>query len=193
VPFVGVEIGAFFYLATKTSLWLLPLLLGIVSTVGLFHEWIKAPTAAGRAIMDRIDGFRMYLATAEGDQLETHTRLALSRAVGGPLTRTLDLFERFLPYAVALGVANQWARQFRDLIEAASVPSGSHEGAGYHPAWYHGDTWSAATPGISAAGLGAAMTSAVVAAATSPSSGSSGSGGGGSSGGGGGGGGGGGW
>jgi uncharacterized membrane protein YgcG len=193
VPFVGAEIGAFFYLATQTSLWLLPLLLGIVSTVGLFHEWIKAPTAAGRAIMDRIDGFRMYLATAEGDQLETHTRLALSRAVGGPLTRTLDLFERFLPYAVALGVANQWARQFRDLIEAASVPSGSHEGAGYHPAWYHGDTWSAATPGISAAGLGAAMTSAVVAAATSPSSGSSGSGGGGSSGGGGGGGGGGGW
>lgn len=193
VPFIGAEIGVLLYVAAQTSPWLFPFLVGIVLTVGLFHEWIKAPTTAGRAIMDRIDGFRMYLATAEGDHLETHTRLAMAQSAGGPSPHTLDLFERFLPFAVALGVANQWARQFRDLIEAASLQSGSHEGAGYHPVWYHGNTWSAATLGASAAGLGTAMTSAVIAAATSPSSDSSGGGGGGSSGGGGGGGGGGGW
>ena len=106
--------------------------------------------------------------------------------------RTIELFERFLPYAVALNVANKWADQFQDLIADASVSTQTANGSGYHPAWYHGDAWSASTIGATAAGLGTAMTAAVATAATSPSS-SSGSSGGGFSGGGGGGGGGGGW
>ena len=191
VPFFGAEIFVLGRLATMTSLWLIPVLLGIIATVAVFYELIKAPTGAGRAVMDQIDGFRMYLATAEGDRLNAFTRQAV-----GPerraAPRTLELFERFLPYAVALGVANQWAGQFQDLIEAASSDPGTGRQTGYHPAWYHGNAWSAATIGAAAAGLGTAMTSAVAAAATSPSS-SSGGGGGGSSGGGGGGGGGGGW
>jgi len=192
LPFFTAEIVVLGLLATMTSLWLIPVLLGIVTTVAVFYELIKAPTGAGRAIMDQIDGFRMYLATAERDRLDDLTRQTLSPATSQPQPRTLELFERFLPYAVALGVANQWAGQFQDLVDAASTEPGSGQSAGYHPAWYHGNAWSAATIGAAAAGLGTAMTTAVVAAATSPSS-SSGGGGGGSSGGGGGGGGGGGW
>ena len=192
VPFFVAEIVVLGLLATMTSLWLIPVLLGIVTTVAVFYELIKAPTGAGRAIMDQIDGFRMYLATAERDRLDDLTRQTFAAAGGSPQPRTLQLFERFLPYAIALGVANQWAGQFQDLIEAASSEAGSGQSTGYHPAWYHGNAWSAATIGATAAGLGTAMTTAVVAAATSPSS-SSGGGGGGSSGGGGGGGGGGGW
>ena len=192
VPFFGAEIFVLGWLATMTSLWLIPVLLGIITTVAVFYELIKAPTGAGRAIMDQIDGFRMYLATAEGDRLDAFTRQAAGPKGGSPQPRTLELFERFLPYAVALGVANQWAGQFQDLIDAASVNPGTGQQTGYHPAWYHGNAWSAATIGAAAAGLGTAMTSAVAAAATSPSS-PSGGGGGGFSGGGGGGGGGGGW
>jgi len=192
VPFFAAEIFVLGLVATMTSLWLIPVLLGIVTTVAVFYELIKAPTGAGRAIMDKIDGFRMYLATAEHDRLDDLTRQSFAAPGDSPQPRTLELFERFLPYAVALGVANQWAGQFQDLVEAASRDPQSGRTTGYHPAWYHGNAWSAAGIGAAAAGLGTAMTSAVVAAATSPSS-SSGGGGGGSSGGGGGGGGGGGW
>lgn len=192
VPFVGAELFVLGWLASLTSLWLIPLILGVVTTVAVFHELLKAPTITGRSLMDKIAGLRMYLATAEQDRLDALTRQAFDQPRGGPEPRSLELFERFLPYAVALNVANQWAEQFKDLIEAASIDPTSHQPTGYHPAWYHGNAWTAASIGAAATGLGTAMTSAVAAAATSPSS-SSGGGGGGSSGGGGGGGGGGGW
>ena len=191
IPFVGAEIFVLGWLASLTSLWLIPFVLGIVTTVAVFYELLKAPTISGRAVMDKIAGLRMYLGTAEQDRLEAHTQQALNQPQGLP--RTLELFEYFLPYAVALDVANQWAKQFKDLIEAASINTESGAANTYHPAWYHGSAWSAASIGAAAAGLGAAMSSAVAAAATSPSSSSSGGGGGGFSGGGGGGGGGGGW
>ena len=191
-PFVAGEFIALYMLAQSTSLWMIPIVLGIVSIVALFYELIKAPTAAGRAVMDRIDGFRMYLETAEQDRLEAVTEQAFAAEAVTPEPRSLQLFERFLPYAVALGVANAWAAKFQDLIAAASITESDGSTQHYHPAWYHGSGWSPTNVGVAAAGLGAAMTSAVAAAATSPSSGSGG-GGGGSSGGGGGGGGGGGW
>lgn len=193
IPFVGFELFAIFMLSKATSIWMVPVVLGIVGVVAVFYELIKAPTAAGRAVMDRIDGFRMYLSTAEQDRLEAATQQAFAAGAASPQPRSLELFERFLPYAVALGVANAWAAQFQDLIEAASAADASRHGSGYHPAWYQGTGWSPTSIGTAAAGLGSAMTAAVAAAATSPSSGSSGGGGGGSSGGGGGGGGGGGW
>jgi uncharacterized membrane protein YgcG len=192
LPFIVGELVAIGILAGLTSLWIIPFILGIVTTVALFYELIKAPTAAGRAIMDQIDGFAMYLSTAEEDRLEAITHQATTRQHMHPAPHTIELFERFLPYAVALNVANKWADQFQSLIADATVSTQTANGAGYHPAWYHGDAWSASTIGATTAGLGTAMTAAVAAAATSPSS-SSGSSGGGFSGGGGGGGGGGGW
>jgi uncharacterized membrane protein YgcG len=202
---IGVAIFFLVWLANLTSLWLIPLVLGIVTTVAVFYEILKAPTISGRAVMDKIAGLRMYLDAAEQDRLEAHTQQALNQPQ--ELPRTLDLFEYFLPYAVALDVANQWAEQFKDIIEAASIDTESGSANTYHPAWYHGSDWSAARIGAAAAGLSTAMSSAVAAAATSPSSSSSGGdffsggggggfsggGGGGFSGGGGGGGGGGGW
>ncbi len=191
-PFVAGEFIALYMLAQSTSLWMIPIVLGIVSIVALFYELIKAPTATGRAVMDRIEGFRMYLETAEQERLEAVTEQAFAAEAASPEPRSLQLFERFLPYAVALGVANAWAAKFQDLIAAASIHDSDGSTQHYHPAWYHGSGWAPTNVGVAAAGLGAAMTSAVAAAATSPSSGSGG-GGGGSSGGGGGGGGGGGW
>lgn len=189
-PFLVAEGFGVFMLAESTSVWMIPIMLAMITTVACFYELIKAPTLAGRAVMDRIDGFRMYLATAEEDDLEAVGRNAFDADRHGPAPRTLELFEKFLPFAVALGVADQWAAKFHDLIEAASIADA--DGTGYHPAWYQGNTWSAASIGAAAAGVGTAMAAAAAAAATSPSS-SSGGGGGGSSGGGGGGGGGGGW
>ena len=129
--------------------------------------------------MDEIEGFRMYLATAEQERLN----------LLHPPERTPELFEKYLPYAMALDVETEWGDQFKDVLAAAAA---GHAG-GYQPGWYHGlhNDWMS-TPGRMAGGIGSSLGGAIASAATPPGS-SSGGGGGGSSGGGGGGGGGGGF
>jgi len=145
--------------------------------VGIFYHLMKAPTAQGRKILDEIEGFRQYLSVAEEDRLNLEN----------PPEMTPELFERFLPYALALEVDQQWSEKFSGVLKAAAADS---ERSGYRPAsWYSGRS-NPFSSGFGTA-LGASLGGALASAATSPSS--SGSGGGGSSGGGGGGGGGGGW
>ena len=122
--------------------------------------------------MDALDGFRLYMQVAEKDRLN----------LLNPPERTPALFEKYLPYALALDVEQDWSEQFADVLSAAQQT----DAAG--PGWYRGTT---AYSNLGNA-LGSAFSGAVSSASTSPGS-SSGSGGGGSSGGGGGGGGGGGW
>jgi uncharacterized membrane protein len=142
-----------------------------------FH-WLQAPTLAGRKVMDQIEGFRQYLGIAEEDRLN-----ALN-----PPDKTPQLFERFLPYAIALDVENRWARRFAAVLAAAGT--GAAVGT-----WYAGRYDPSRDPVGFADHLGGALSSTIASAASPPGSsgGSGGSGGGGSSGGGGGGGGGGGW
>jgi uncharacterized membrane protein YgcG len=131
----------------------------------LFHFLMAAPTKAGRALMDHLEGFELYMRTAEEDRLN----------LLNPPEHTPELFERLLPYAVALGVAHQWSAKFADVLAMAAAPS-----------WYVGSRH------LDIDALDREFSHAV-SSTTVPSRGSSGSGGGGSSGGGGGGGGGGGW
>jgi uncharacterized membrane protein len=153
----------------------LPLLL-------VFGYLIKAPTPYGRKTMDRIDGFKMYLTVAEAEDLQRIEGITAA----GP-AKTPELFERYLPFAVALDVAQPWADQFERLFMAISA----EKGASYHPGWYTGTKPVHNISGFTAAMTGSLAT-AICSSSAAPGS-SSGGGGGGSSGGGGGGGGGGGW
>jgi len=144
-------------------------------TVFLFL--MRAPTPAGRRIMDEIEGFKMYLDTAEQDRLDRMQSPQL----------TPEVFETFLPYAFALGVENSWCDQF-----AREFPEDLAERGGYHPAWYVGQHSGLASLGHIGNEFSSSFSSSISSASSPPGS-SSGSGGGGSSGGGGGGGGGGGW
>ncbi len=140
--------------------------------------WMAAPTREGRAVMDRIAGFERYLSATEEHRLETLH----------PPEKTPELFERYLPYAIALDVENRWADRFSGVLAAAAQDPSRQQGMG----WYSGsqNVWS--NPARFTAAMGGALASSVAAASVAPGS-SSGSGGGGFSGGGGGGGGGGGW
>jgi len=145
-----------------------------------FYHLLKAPTHLGRKILDQIEGFRMYLSIAEKDRL----------GILHPPEKTPEHFEKYLPYALALDVEQEWCEQFAQVLG-----SGDDARQAYRPAWYHGSQWST----LEASGLASlseslsgGLTSAIASASTPPGS-SSGSGGGGSSGGGGGGGGGSGW
>jgi len=144
---------------------------------GLFVFLMRAPTPAGRQVMDEIEGFKMYLDTAEQDRLDRMRSPAL----------TPEVFEAFLPYAYALGVENNWCRRF-----AREMPEEVQKQAGYHPAWYSGRFQGAHALNHLGDSFSSSFSSAISSASSPPGS-SSGSGGGGFSGGGGGGGGGGGW
>jgi hypothetical protein len=141
--------------------------------------FLKAHTVEGRKVVDQIEGFRQYLSVAEEDRLE-----ALN-----PPQKTPELFERFLPYAVALDVENSWGRRFVGVLATAAA------GHAVATSWYSGSYDVTADPAGFADHLGSSFSQTIAAAATPPGSsdGGSGSGGGGSSGGGGGGGGGSGW
>lgn len=141
---------------------------------GVFGRLLKAPTVAGRAVMDHIEGFRLYLDVAEGDELQLIDAPPL----------TADLYERYLPAALALEVEQHWAERFASVFAT--------QAAGHSPRWYRGDRWDTGNVGRFTSSFGSSFSSAISSASTAPGS-SSGSGGGGSSGGGGGGGGGGGW
>jgi len=100
---------------------------------------------------------------------------------------TADEFQKFLPYALALGVEKTWADRF-----AAAVGPAAAAAAAGAMAWYQGNAGGLSNLGSFSSSLGSSLSGAISSSSTAPGS-SSGSGGGGSSGGGGGGGGGGGW
>jgi len=153
------------------------LVMALAVTTLLFLHLLQAPTLAGRALLDRIEGYRLYLSVAEADRMAWSAREP---------AMTPALFERHLPYAMALGVADAWARRFASLVP---------EAADRQPSWYRGSRGWRGASGL-ASTLTGSLGGKIASSSTAPSSrsgGSSFSGGGGSSGGGGGGGGGGGW
>jgi len=145
----------------------------------LFYNLLKAPTRLGRQLLDQLEGFEMFLTVAEKDRMN----------LLNPPERTPQLFEKYLPYALALGVEQKWAENFADTLGDISEPA--QGGRQYSPSWYSGSRFNGDI-GKMTSSLSVSLSSAIASAAMAPGS-SSGSSGGGSSGGGGGGGGGGGW
>ncbi|HVW93547.1 MAG TPA: DUF2207 domain-containing protein [Devosia sp.] len=154
---------------------------GFIVLVSLIFAFImKAPTAAGRQLMDRIEGFAMYLRTAEQNRLN----------IEGEPPLTLKRFEAILPFAIALGVEKPWSDKFNAALAAGQVPDAT--GVYYGPAWYSGrDITEGNSLSSNISSISSGMAAAMAASVPSQSSSSGFSGGG--SGGGGGGGGGGGW
>jgi uncharacterized membrane protein len=145
-----------------------------ILTFALFVSFARAMprrTRKGVAAWAWALGFEEFTGRVEVDNLE--------------MDRQRNIFESLLPYAMALGVAEKWARQFEGIYATGGTP-GWYVGSGSPHAGFSTTSFQRS--------LQSSMTQAAQSMKTSPrSSGSSGSGGGGSSGGGGGGGGGGSW
>jgi uncharacterized membrane protein YgcG len=177
LPFFGGLVFGTFLFARSVSFGAAFVFIAIGLTNAVFFHLLKAPTLKGRQVMDQIEGFKMYLSVAEKERLE----------ILHPPEKTPELFEKYLPYALALDVENEWSEQFAEVLAQTQV-----DGQAYHPAWYRGSSWDGFRASSFADNLGGAFAGAIASASSPPGS-SSGSGGGGSSGGGGGGGGGSGW
>jgi uncharacterized membrane protein YgcG len=180
LPFCIGELVGIGVLASVTSFTMLALILSLIAVNVMFYQWLKAPTLAGRAVLDKLEGLKLYMEVAEKDLLQFKH----------PPNKTPELFERLFPYALALDVEQPWADRFSAVFAELEQKQQT-----YTPVWYHGSRFNGQGLSGFASGLGGSLSSAIAASSTAPgsSSGSSSGGGGGSSGGGGGGGGGGGW
>ncbi len=105
----------------------LPLALsGVILLV--FARIMPRRTRRGRRVYEQILGFKEFAERVDRDRLERLGRLEAS------------LFERALPYAIVLGVADAWADAFADLYrEPPAWYVGAHPGAGFRPRVFVGD------------------------------------------------------
>ncbi len=62
-------------------------------------------TDDGAKMWAKVDGFKLFLNVTEKDRMKFHDAPE----------RTPELFSKFLPYAVALGVEKEWAKQFEGI------------------------------------------------------------------------------
>ncbi|MDR3230837.1 MAG: DUF2207 domain-containing protein [Synergistaceae bacterium] len=91
-------------------------------SVVIFSKLMPSRTRIGRLYLDEVEGFEMYLKTAERHRLE-----ALYPAIGLNVPKlTPEVFESILPYAFALGVAETWVNTFSSRLMSAD----------YRPNWY---------------------------------------------------------
>lgn len=88
--------------------------------IGIFGFIMPKVTPKGALEKENILGFRDYLDIAEKDRLNFHNAPE----------KTPELFERFLPYALALGVVDAWAKEFEGIYtEQPKWYGGTYAGA----------------------------------------------------------------
>lgn len=108
-------------LLTWNSLRLDPVVAGgyvfVSAAVFFFGRILPARTERGARLAEGIEGLAMYLGTAERHRL----------ALLNPPEETPELFEKLLPYALALGTAETWANSFSDILERAKYVPGWNE------------------------------------------------------------------
>lgn len=153
------------------------LLSGIATMI--VAKGLRPRTEKGVALMEYLEGMKMYMALAEAERLKVLQSPDGARRVDiSDKKQLIKLYEKILPYAILLGVEKEWGKQFTKLSDKA-------------PDWYIGSsqTFNSAI----FVGSLSSLTSVTSSTFSSPSSSSSSGFSGGSSGGGGGGGGGGGW
>lgn len=82
---------------------------------------MRKHTKGGKLLDNQIDGFKMFLAATEKDQMNFRN----------PPDKTPALFEKYLPYAFALDVEQIWSKQFDAILKAANYQPGWYVGTGF--------------------------------------------------------------
>lgn len=104
--FVGA--GMFFRVATA-PVAILVIAMAVLDII--YGHLMPSWTPRGRQAVDEVDGFALYLKVAEQHRMQWFH----------PPEKTPELMERYLPYALALGVQQEWAEQFRETVERSTA------------------------------------------------------------------------
>ncbi|MBI2352995.1 DUF2207 domain-containing protein [Candidatus Dependentiae bacterium] len=88
-------------------------------------------TIQGQKIKNDIAGFKLYLKTAQEQYINM---------VSTPPTKTPELFEKYLPYAIALQVEKAWTAQFASIFTTLELEKKGHQSGWYNKR--HGHSFS---------------------------------------------------
>ena len=147
LPLLIGDVAGLCVVAWAASIGVAAVLVILVSVNYLFHILLKTSTRSRRALSDQIEGFRMFLGTTEQDR-------------PGPIIPTTvdpDLFDKFLPYALALNVEKAWGEK----LAAALGQIAKRGTVDYSPHWYSGPSWNPITASNFATSLGSSFASAI--------------------------------
>jgi hypothetical protein len=109
---IGSSVGGAWFDMTPLPFVIAGIVSGLI--VAAFGWYMPARTVEGARALERVLGFEEFLRRVEGDRFER-------------LVKTPEMFERFLPFAMAFGVERKWARAFEGIYR---IP----------PTWYVGST-----------------------------------------------------
>lgn len=124
IALVGIIVGMLFFAGIAHTHWDVVWSAALLILTFIFSRRCYGYTPAGKKLIEDIQGFKLFLATTEQERM---------KLIGTPPTRTPELYETYLPYAMALGVEDQWNKQFTPLFDALK-----QEGHAYAPVWYVG-------------------------------------------------------
>ncbi|HKV49482.1 MAG TPA: DUF2207 domain-containing protein [Candidatus Acidoferrales bacterium] len=85
-----------------------------------FGWFMPAHTEAGERTLEKVLGFEDFLGRVEGDKIER-------------MVKTPELFEKYLPYAMALRVDKKWVQQFSGIAMQPPQWFQGYYGSGFAP------------------------------------------------------------
>ncbi|MBU2509205.1 MAG: DUF2207 domain-containing protein [Patescibacteria group bacterium] len=106
----------FIVLSTHPFGFVVAIVTGVI--IAIFAWFMPKRTVSGVDLLGKIKGFEWFMSVTEKERLEFHNAPS----------RTPEQFQELLPYAIALGVEKQWARQFDSI---SMEP----------PSWAEGTAW----------------------------------------------------
>jgi uncharacterized membrane protein YgcG len=152
MPFLVIGLSV----ASTSGVWLFLVALFVTATAALAaasFSRLTVPTAEGWKRRDEIEGLKLFLGVAEADRLR----------VLNPPDFTPALYEKLLPYAIALGIEMVWSRRFAAALAASQTE--------YQPDWYDGShPWNRCDVSELSSDLGGGLAAAISTASTPPSS-----------------------
>lgn len=101
-------------------------LLGSILVMNLLFLFLMpAPTKLGQSVRSEIQGFKLYMETAEKERFNA---VQVGSDKEPPMTQ--ERYEAFLPYAIALNVEKPWTKYFKKTLPSLAE--------NYQPSYAHG-------------------------------------------------------
>lgn len=117
IGFGGISIGQRMGMAPLTFILAGVLTGGIICAFGWF---MPAHTEQGTRALENLLGFEDFLVHVDAERFNR-------------MVKTPEMFEKFLPFAMALGVEKNWSKAFQDIVKQ---PPDWYRGSSYGPNFY---------------------------------------------------------
>jgi uncharacterized membrane protein YgcG len=117
IAFAGAALGQRMGMAPLTFI-LSGILTGVI--ICAFGWFMPAHTEQGTRALENLLGFEDFLVHVDADRFNR-------------MIKTPEMFEKFLPFAMALGVEKNWSKAFQDIVKQ---PPDWYRGSSYGPNFY---------------------------------------------------------